>query len=185
MWETLEAAGKTAIRDYLPVANLFNKKTLSTQNMFFSWSQKKKKKLPNISHSKQWKLLWDYKRNQIAEVSALNSLLKVSSAILLIRFSLQLVLSLFSLKKPKKPTWFEKPNIHSPSTSELQRAGVSVDEVGVLSTPFEYLREGKKTPNMFRLWGFLYSKTTGDWLLADIFWCGQIFFFSWRERKKR
>lgn len=43
--------------------------------------------------------------------------------------------------KKKLAIWFE--NMHLPSTSELQRARVSVDEVGVLSTPSEYLRRGK------------------------------------------
>lgn len=43
-----------------------------------------------------------------------------------------------------------KKTIHSPSTSKLQRAGVSIDEVGVLSTPFEYLRRGKE-PHIFGL----------------------------------
>lgn len=68
-----------------------------------------------------------------------------------------------------------KPNIHSPSTSELQRAGVSIDEVGVLSTPFEYLRRGK---NPKYIWSV---KTTRDWLLAGIFWYGHFlnFFLEW------
>lgn len=37
-----------------------------------------------------------------------------------------------------------KSNTHSPSTSKLQRGSVSIDEVGVFSTPFKYLR-GEKT----------------------------------------
>ena len=135
---------------------------------------------------KQWKLLWVYERNQTAEVSALNSLLKVSSPILLISFSCNypVPILIWGGKKKKVSYMIWKPNIHSPSTAELQRGGVSIDEVGVLSTPFEYLMRGKKNRNISGPWGFLYAKTTGDQLLGGIFWCGRVLFFSSRGRRK-
>lgn len=149
---------------------------VSTQNICFFSSLKKKLYLFAQRHS----LLWVYNRNQIAEVSALNSLLKVSSAILLIGFSSDYHCPCSHLKKKKVSYTIWKPFIHSPSTSELQRAGVSIDEVGVLSTPFEYLGEGGE-PNIFGLWDFLYSKTAGDFLLWPYF----ISLFSWKGRRKR
>lgn len=153
---------------------------VSTQNICFFSNLKKKLYLFAQHHS----LLWVYNRNQIAEVSALNSLLEVSSAILLISFSSDYHCPCSHLKKTKTnktlATQFENQSFNSPSTSELQRAGVSIDEVGVLSTPFEYLGEGGE-PNIFGLWDDLYSKTTGDFLLWPYF----ISLFSWRGRRKR
>jgi len=135
---------------------------------------------------KQWKLLWVYERNQTAEVSALNSLLKVSSPILLISFSCNYPVPILIWGGKKK-----KSQLHDLKTKHSLTLHRRAPERWCLhwwsrcSLHSIWIPdEGKKIPNISGPWGFLYAKTTGDQLLGGIFWCGRVLFFSSRGRRK-